>query len=372
MRYQFLIYVAILTWISVCVGQTETQQQEFARLVADQKLEEAEVFIENILKSDPAPPWATFQAGYLNQIQGKLDDAMTRYRECQNFHPLQAVCHYNMACAEIALGNPDQGLKNYLMALRSGFNDRDGASTDSDLDPIRGQKGFHLPSKIRFESFTSVEGNKVEFGLSLPRKLDPKTYPCLLAFSPGNMSKSAVETGFQYWWGQQAVERDWIVVAPIAPEGRWVASSEESLMKNWMTDLLKRYNIEGGKFHVAGCSGGGPSSYHVAVRFADRVHSLVGLPAHPLAADVNRLAALQSQSVFVVNLCGGNDAGWLPRVQGTHQVLVDIGVNSRMKIYEGEGHVIGKLRGGEFMKLMQKIRKRSKGDKNTQAESKLE
>ena len=46
------------------------------------------------------------------------------------------------------------------------------------------------------------------------------TYPVLLALPPGAQDQAMVEAGFARYWGAPARAAGWVVVSPVAPEGR--------------------------------------------------------------------------------------------------------------------------------------------------------
>jgi hypothetical protein len=49
-------------------------------------------------------------------------------------------------------------------------------------------------------------------------------------------------------------------------------------------------------------------------------------------------AALAGKAVF--NGAGETDAQWKMQVESTHQSLLDIGVDSTLEIFAGEGHIL--------------------------------
>ena len=89
--------------------------------------------------------------------------------------------------------------------------------------------------------------------------------PVLLAFPPGSMDKGAVRWGVENFWGSAAADRGWVVISPAKPEGGWYTKAAKGYITALLDDAARKYKIEGGKFHVAGCSNGGAAAFHVAI-----------------------------------------------------------------------------------------------------------
>ena len=91
------------------------------------------------------------------------------------------------------------------------------------------------------------------------------------ASGPGREAEAIAQWGAQSFWGDQSVSRGWIPVAPVAPPGeRWFSDEGRSMLAELLDSLENQFTIEGGKFHIAGCSNGGRSAFHIALEFPDR------------------------------------------------------------------------------------------------------
>jgi pimeloyl-ACP methyl ester carboxylesterase len=205
-----------------------------------------------------------------------------------------------------------------------------------------------LPREPRFETFTASNGVKVEYGLCLPEEADAWTpRRVLIGFPPGNQSRSAAETAMSYWWGEQAARRGWVTVTVVKPDVGWFSPGGEQAMGELLDHLSRTFEVHEGKFHVAGCSGGGPSCFHVALAFADRVASVTGLPAYPVRDDLLKLDRLRGVTVNM--WVGADDGGWREEMAFSSQKMREAGARCRMVVFPDEAHVIQELLGGGFM-----------------------
>ena len=76
-----------------------------------------------------------FDGGEYAKARTLLSAALARYDD-------HATLHYNLACAEARLGEPDSALQHLAAALRERPSLAADAHADSDLDPIRGDPRF--------------------------------------------------------------------------------------------------------------------------------------------------------------------------------------------------------------------------------------
>lgn len=202
-----------------------------------------------------------------------------------------------------------------------------------------------------------VRSNKVlEFALILPENYSSeRSYPVLLAFPPGYQSRAEMEWAVQKYWIRQSIQRNWIVVSPVAPGGQYFHEGSETYIAMLMDTLQHRYNIEENKFHVAGISNGGISSFRIAIQYTSRIRSLTVFPGvPPTEADyalLNRLI-----NIPVTMYVGGLDSpDWINEMDSTATILQNLGGQVTYKIFPNEGHVINSLSSAMLFDLLEEI-----------------
>jgi len=217
------------------------------------------------------------------------------------------------------------------------------------------QQGVSPRGHAYFE-LKAADGGRLRYALALPKGFErSRAYPVLLAFPPGPQTEQMVEAGFDRYWGDQASARGWIVVSPVAPDGQLFYRGGERLIPLLLDQIASEFQIESGRFHVAGWSNGGRSAFRVALDHPSRVRSLVVLPGGPPTEEdfgtLDRLAGIP-----VRMFAGGLDTAWVRRMQDTGERLKTLGIDVETTILPGEGHVPGSLDGDPIMDLMEGLR----------------
>ncbi len=73
---------------------------------------------------------------------GKYDAVVGRLREVADANPQYALLAYNLACLESLTGHPAEAVERLRRAIELSEQFRDYATTDTDLDAIRGEPEF--------------------------------------------------------------------------------------------------------------------------------------------------------------------------------------------------------------------------------------
>jgi len=209
-----------------------------------------------------------------------------------------------------------------------------------------------------YRELVTAEG-RLRYALTLPDHfVRSQPYPVLLAFPPGPQTEPMVNAGFDRYWGPQASRRGWIVVSPVAPVGQVFHRGGDTLIPALLDEIASEFQIEGGRFHLAGWSNGGRTAFHVALGHASRVRSLVVLPGGPPTEnDVDRLGQLKG--ILVRMFAGERDTEWVRLMHDTEQRLKALGISVETTVLPGEGHVPPSLDGERIMTLLEKLRKDS-------------
>jgi pimeloyl-ACP methyl ester carboxylesterase len=140
-----------------------------------------------------------------------------------------------------------------------------------------------------------------------------------------------------YW--DAAEQHGWIVISPVAPEGRLFFDGAEKLIPPLLEDLRERFAVEGDAFHIAGISNGGIAAFRVAENDPLLFCSILAAPGLPgNDDDFERLGALRHIPVHMV--VGEGDASWVTRMRATEAELRALEVPVELVVLPDVGHVI--------------------------------
>ena len=119
---------------------------------------------------------------------------------------------------------------------------------------------------------------------------------------------------------------------------------------------LQQYHIEGGKFHVGGCSNGGRSAFRVALDYPERFHSVVTFPGYPpRESDFEDLGRLQGMHIHLF-VGEQENRAWIDGAQRAHEMLDGLGISTHLTVFPGEGHIMESLKGDPVIVLLDEIR----------------
>ncbi len=185
-------------------------------------------------------------------------------------------------------------------------------------------------------------GASLYTALILPENPGPdESVPVLIAFPPGDQSQDMVEWAIGKYWIRASILRNWVVASPIAPGASFYEGSE-ILIPELMDWLSGQFQIEGGRFHVAGMSAGGYSAFRIALDYPDRVASVLAFPGYPPGPDdasvLSRLAGIP-----VAMDVGQFDTEWVEAMNAFYAELLEAGVQVAYRVIPNEEHVINSL-----------------------------
>ena len=127
----------------------------------------------------------------------------------------------------------------------------------------------------------------------------------------------------------------------------------------FLDKLLADYKIRGGKFHIAGISNGGKSSFHIAASYPKYFWSVTGFPGYLVNPTEERVTALQG---MCLNMHVGElDQGWLDTMQKQAEMFRAKGMKVRFTIERGQGHVMTTLEGAGAARLFDQFDEAAKG-----------
>ena len=183
-------------------------------------------------------------------------------------------------------------------------------------------------------------GGILEYAVVLPDGFDAtRTYPVLLAFPPGSQDRTMVAAGLGRYWGSQARSRGWVVVSPVANKDGLFFRGGAKHVPALLRSLRILLRVEGNRFHLAGTSNGGLAAFRAALEQPFQFQSLTVLPGHVSGdGDLRRLGRLVGMKVRLH--AGGDDARWLEASRRTLAALEKAGVDAKLTVHPGEGHVV--------------------------------
>jgi len=196
-----------------------------------------------------------------------------------------------------------------------------------------------------YRTFSHSSGKEITYAVILPELYDASAaYPVLLALPPGEQRKSQVQWAINKYWIRRSIQKNWIVISPVSPGFVTLFhTGNETLIPEFMDMLEQEYNVEGGKFHVAGISNGGLSGFKITLNDTARVRSLTVFPGvPPEESDYNRLQRLQNIEVAIyVGALDSDD--WVNETARTITIFDSLGVNYTTQTFANDGHVINSI-----------------------------
>jgi len=169
------------------------------------------------------------------------------------------------------------------------------------------------------------------------------SYPVLLALPPGAQSINEVEWAINLYYIRQSIQRNWLIVSPVAPNGNLFHEGSEVFIPFLLDEIEQSIHVEGGKFHLAGISNGGISAFRLATGYPDKFQSITVFPGIPLESDTPYLDNMAGMNITMY--VGENDAlEWVSGTEQTVQALDLLGLNVSHRIWANNGHVITSLK----------------------------
>ncbi len=193
-----------------------------------------------------------------------------------------------------------------------------------------------------------------------PKDYDPaKEYPAVIAFPGGAQTMPMVDGMIARNLALQAQKRGYIVVVCAATAAGLFYEGGAVVFPAFLDKLLADYKIRGKKFHIAGISNGGKSSFHIAALYPKYFWSVTGFPGYLVDATDARVAALRD---MCVNMHVGElDSAWLDTMQQQATTFRAKGMKVRFTIERGQGHVMTTLEGSGAARLFDQFDEAAKG-----------
>jgi len=218
-------------------------------------------------------------------------------------------------------------------------------------------RSLFAETMLKHDDFAGVT---LYYKVITPKDYDPaKEYPAVIAFPGGAQSMPMVDGMIARNLKLQAEKHGYIVVVCSATAAGLFYEGGAVVFPAFLDKLLADYKIRGGKFHIAGISNGGKSSFHIAALYPKYFWSVTGFPGYLLNATDERVSALRD---MCLNMHVGElDRDWLDTMQKQAAMFRAKGIKVRFTIEKGQGHVMTSLEGAGAARLFDQFDEASKG-----------
>jgi hypothetical protein len=310
--------------------------------------QQALVLAKKAVVEEPQNPNAWFVLARANQATGDIDGAIKAGHQAAGFAAVRASAFYNLACAYALKGDKDDAFRSLLAAKRAGFADRDQMASDPDLASLKVDPRFVLPMERNYFTLKLKGDATLPFSVDLPVGYDPsRAYPVLIA--PGHGKKVEGNWGGLFW-GEDTSQRGWITVESPS----FLMTEPINSTAQLLDEVARRYKVEGGKFHIACYGPSSGAAFACAMKYPERVKSIVAIPGFPVTEKTEELEKLRGIRVsFIV---GEKDGVWRPNVEVAHARLTKLGVDSYLEVVPGSGHLLQDMFGGELAERLALLR----------------
>jgi len=205
-----------------------------------------------------------------------------------------------------------------------------------------------------------IAGTTLYYKVILPKDYDAtKEYPAVIAFPGGAQTMPMVDGMIARNLKLQADKHGYIVAVLSAPAAGRFYEGGAVVFPAFLDKLRADYKIRGGKFHIAGISNGGLSSFHIAASYPKYFLSVTGFPGYLLNDTPERISALKN---MCLNMHVGQlDAQWLDTMQAQAATFRGKGMKVRFTVEKGQGHVMTTLEGAGAARLFDQFDEAAKG-----------
>lgn len=177
-----------------------------------------------------------------------------------------------------------------------------------------------------------------------PEGFNPEeTYPVLIC--PDDLSDGP---GSWCWRGLDD-DHGWIRVGTDVH----IMEGPDALMPV-LDEIAAQYNVEAGRFHIAGFSANSAPVFAVVLAHPDRFSSVTGMPGHPRTERSADLGALQG--VHVMLIAGSDDRYWLEEAKRARARLNDFNIEATLEIIPDGGHVLESVFGNGLFERLDALR----------------
>ena len=206
-----------------------------------------------------------------------------------------------------------------------------------------------------------VAGTAVHYKVVLPNGYArAKPYPAILAFGGGPQTMNTVDGILMRNFQAEAEKRGYIVIAPAAPDVGLFFEAGARIFPEFLKLVLADYQIQDGKFHVAGPSNGGIAAFHVAAANPQYFLSVTAFPGYMWQPNQTKLRAISKMCVFMY-VGERDDYMWHGEMKNEAEFLRSLGTTARYTVEKGQPHRLDTLAGPNAGRLFDGFEETKKG-----------
>ena len=217
------------------------------------------------------------------------------------------------------------------------------------------------PAWARMQSKNGTFGGvQLYYKIIVPDSYDgTKEVPAVIAFPGGAQTMPMVDGVIARNWRIEAEKRGYIVAVLSATAAGLFYQGGARVFPEFLDHLLKEYKIRGGKFHIAGISNGGLSSFHIAASHPRYFFSVTGFPGYLPNATPERVAALKPLCIYMY--AGELDPQWAGAMKDQFETLRNQGHDVHFTVEAGQAHVMRTLENEGAARLFENFNRAGQG-----------
>jgi poly(3-hydroxybutyrate) depolymerase len=211
------------------------------------------------------------------------------------------------------------------------------------------------------ETTRKVAGTTVHYKVVLPNGYDRgKAYPGILALGGGPQTMNTVDSILMRNFRTEAEKRGYVVIAPAAPDGQLFFEGGARIVPEFLRMVLADYQIQDGKFHVAGPSNGGIAAFHVAAANPQYFLSVTAFPGYMWEPSAAKLQAISKMCVFMY-VGEWDEYMWHDEMKKEAEFLRSKGTLARYAVEKHQPHRLETLAGANAGRLFDGFEEARKG-----------
>ncbi|MBT8147467.1 MAG: hypothetical protein KJN90_11485 [Gammaproteobacteria bacterium] len=181
------------------------------------------------------------------------------------------------------------------------------------------------------------DGSTIQYFLALPEITGEAPLP-LAVFMGGGSGNAPISYSVYRFYANELADLGWVVAVPISPDNRSFRGANVNRVRELVSFLQQRDDVQQGKTLLAGISAGGMSALEIARRHPEEVLGIMAVPA--LVRDDTNLESLAGMPVYL-RIGSADELGWGMQYDATVAALEKAEVVLDADLLYGEPHMFG-------------------------------